>query len=84
MIISKTPVRISIGGGGTDLPSFYLRFGSHFISAAIVIIIAWFIMMVYELMLHDGIDKANLIWMGIEFIGVILLYVNDLGVFVWL
>lgn len=35
MIISKTPVRISIGGGGTDLPSFYSRFGSFFISAAI-------------------------------------------------
>lgn len=35
MIISKTPVRISIGGGGTDLPSFYRRFGSQFISAAI-------------------------------------------------
>ena len=35
MIISKTPVRISIGGGGTDLPSFYRRFGSCFISAAI-------------------------------------------------
>lgn len=35
MIISKTPVRISIGGGGTDLPSFYSKFGSSFISAAI-------------------------------------------------
>lgn len=35
MIISKTPVRISIGGGGTDLPSYYSRFGSDFISAAI-------------------------------------------------
>ncbi len=35
MIISKTPVRISIGGGGTDLPSFYSSFGSYFISAAI-------------------------------------------------
>lgn len=35
MIISKTPVRISIGGGGTDLPSYYSKFGSYFISAAI-------------------------------------------------
>jgi D-glycero-alpha-D-manno-heptose-7-phosphate kinase len=35
MIISKTPMRISIGGGGTDLPSFYRRYGSYFISAAI-------------------------------------------------
>lgn len=35
MIITKTPMRISIGGGGTDLPSFYKKFGSRFVSAAI-------------------------------------------------
>jgi len=35
MIITKTPMRISVGGGGTDLPSFYSKFGSRFISAAI-------------------------------------------------
>ncbi len=35
MIIAKAPLRISIGGGGTDLPSYYERFGSTFISAAI-------------------------------------------------
>lgn len=35
MIISKTPLRIPIGGGGTDLPSFYSLFGNYFISAAI-------------------------------------------------
>lgn len=35
MIIAKTPLRISIGGGGTDLPSFYSLYGSYFISAAI-------------------------------------------------
>lgn len=35
MIITRTPMRISIGGGGTDLPSFYKKFGSTFISAAI-------------------------------------------------
>ncbi len=35
MIITKTPVRISIGGGGTDLPSYYKKFGSRFMSAAI-------------------------------------------------
>ena len=28
-------MRISIGGGGTDLPSYYKKFGSRFISAAI-------------------------------------------------
>jgi D-glycero-alpha-D-manno-heptose-7-phosphate kinase len=35
MIIARTPLRISIGGGGSDLPSYYERFGSFFISAAI-------------------------------------------------
>jgi D-glycero-alpha-D-manno-heptose-7-phosphate kinase len=35
MIISRTPLRISIGGGGSDLPSYYSKFGGFFISAAI-------------------------------------------------
>jgi len=35
MIITRTPLRISIGGGGTDLPSYYRRRGGHFISAAV-------------------------------------------------
>jgi len=35
MIITRTPLRISIGGGGTDLPSYYSRFGGFVISAAI-------------------------------------------------
>lgn len=35
MIITKTPVRIPLGGGGTDLPGYYKKFGSFFISAAI-------------------------------------------------
>jgi D-glycero-alpha-D-manno-heptose-7-phosphate kinase len=35
MIITRTPLRISIGGGGTDLPSYYQRRGGFLISAAI-------------------------------------------------
>jgi D-glycero-alpha-D-manno-heptose-7-phosphate kinase len=35
MLITRTPLRISIGGGGTDLPSYYRRRGGFFISAAI-------------------------------------------------
>ncbi len=35
MLITRTPFRISIGGGGTDLPSYYRRFGGFVISAAI-------------------------------------------------
>jgi len=35
MIVTRTPLRISIGGGGTDLPSYYQSFGGFVISAAI-------------------------------------------------
>jgi D-glycero-alpha-D-manno-heptose-7-phosphate kinase len=35
MLITRTPLRISIGGGGTDLPSFYERREGFVISAAI-------------------------------------------------
>jgi D-glycero-alpha-D-manno-heptose-7-phosphate kinase len=35
MIITRTPLRISLGGGGTDLPSYYQRSGGLVISAAI-------------------------------------------------
>src|ERR1700677_3070724 len=35
MILVRTPLRISIAGGGTDLPSYYEKFGGFWISAAI-------------------------------------------------
>jgi len=35
MIIARSPLRISIGGGGTDLPSYYRDHGGFLISAAI-------------------------------------------------
>ena len=35
MLITRTPLRISIGGGGTDLPSYYQERGGFVISAAI-------------------------------------------------
>ncbi len=35
MIITRTPLRISLGGGGTDLPSYYGPYGGFVISAAI-------------------------------------------------
>lgn len=35
MIIGRSPLRISIGGGGTDLPSYYLEHGGFCVSAAI-------------------------------------------------
>jgi D-glycero-alpha-D-manno-heptose-7-phosphate kinase len=35
MIIARSPLRIPLGGGGTDLPSYYREYGGFAISAAI-------------------------------------------------
>lgn len=35
MIITRSPLRVSLGGGGTDLPSYYREHGGFVISAAI-------------------------------------------------
>ena len=35
MIITRSPLRISLGGGGTDLPSYYLEHDGFVLSAAI-------------------------------------------------
>ena len=36
MIITRTPLRISLGGGGTDVPSYYRKAGSGFLIAAAI------------------------------------------------
>jgi len=35
MIIARSPLRLTLGGGGTDLPSYYEKFGGFLIAAAI-------------------------------------------------
>jgi D-glycero-alpha-D-manno-heptose-7-phosphate kinase len=35
MIITRSPLRLSLGGGGTDLPSYYKEYGGFLIAAAI-------------------------------------------------
>ena len=35
MIVSRAPVRFSLGGGGTDLPAYYSAYGGFVVSAAI-------------------------------------------------
>ena len=35
LIISRTPFRMPLGGGGTDLPSYYAKYGGFFISGAL-------------------------------------------------
>ncbi|HXA80308.1 MAG TPA: galactokinase, partial [Opitutaceae bacterium] len=35
MIITRSPLRVSLGGGGTDLPSYYQEHGGFLVGAAI-------------------------------------------------
>jgi len=35
MILTSSPLRVPLGGGGTDLPSYYEQHGGFLISAAI-------------------------------------------------
>src|SRR5204863_8862628 len=35
VMMSRSPLRITLGGGGTDLPSYYERFGGFLIAAAV-------------------------------------------------
>jgi D-glycero-alpha-D-manno-heptose-7-phosphate kinase len=35
VIIARSPLRVTLGGGGTDLPSYYEKFGGFLIAAAI-------------------------------------------------
>ena len=35
MIITRSPLRVSLGGGGTDLPSYYEQHGGYVIAGAI-------------------------------------------------
>ena len=35
LIVSRTPFRLSLGGGGTDLPTYYTKYGGFFISGAV-------------------------------------------------
>jgi len=56
MIIARSPMRISLGGGGTDLPSYYSRFGGFFISAAID---KYVYIMVHQAWLEEYIIKYS-------------------------
>lgn len=35
MLITRSPLRVSLGGGGTDLPSYYREYGGFLVAAAI-------------------------------------------------
>jgi D-glycero-alpha-D-manno-heptose-7-phosphate kinase len=60
MIISKVPFRISLGGGGTDLPSYYENYGGYVLSAAINKYMYVFIN------IPDTCDKTKLYYAKVE------------------
>jgi D-glycero-alpha-D-manno-heptose-7-phosphate kinase len=35
LIVSRTPFRLPLGGGGTDLPAYYTKYGGFFLSGAV-------------------------------------------------
>src|SRR4051794_31826478 len=35
MIVSRTPFRVTLGGGGTDLPGFYEQYGGYVLALGI-------------------------------------------------
>lgn len=50
MIITRTPLRICLGGGGTDVKEYYERFGGYVVSAAINQYI--------YIVIHNSFDKS--------------------------
>ena len=50
MIITRTPLRICLGGGGTDVKDYYERFGGYVVSAALNQYI--------YIVMHNNFDKS--------------------------
>ena len=49
MIVTRAPLRIPLGGGGTDFPSYYQRYGGYILGFALNKAV--------HVVLHDTIDK---------------------------
>jgi len=61
MIITKTPTRFSFAGGGTDIPSFYKKYGGYFISAAIEKYIYVTFNKIFQNHIHLAYSKVEII-----------------------
>lgn len=61
MIITKTPLRIPLGGGGTDLPEFYSRFGGRLLTAAMNRHIFVFVQPWFEDGIKVGYSKTEIV-----------------------
>ena len=61
MIISKTPLRLSLAGGGTDLPEYYSKYGCHLITSAINKHIYIFIKKWFEPAIRVSYSKTEIV-----------------------
>ena len=61
MIVTKTPLRIPLGGGGTDLPEFYSQFGGHLVTAAINQHVYLFVQSWFEEGIKVGYTKTEIV-----------------------
>tara|TARA_A100001388_G_C28774586_1_gene506412 strand:+ start:2880 stop:3854 length:975 start_codon:yes stop_codon:yes gene_type:complete len=62
MIITRSPLRITLGGGGTDLPSFYKKYGGFLVAGAIDKYVFTSIIKPYEdgiFLKYSKIEKKN-------------------------
>ena len=63
MILVRSPLRITLGGGGTDLPVYYERYGGMFVTAAIEVYVYVSVLKPFEsgILLkygHGGTEKV--------------------------
>src|SRR5271154_1411216 len=56
MIITRAPLRITFGGGGTDLPSYYRKFGGQLVAGAID---KYIYITLHKTFLHEFIIKYS-------------------------
>ena len=56
MIIARAPLRITLGGGGTDIPAYYEKYGGHCLAAAID---KYVTIMIHETFVDDLIVKYS-------------------------
>ena len=61
MIVTRTPVRISLGGGGTDLPAYYSKYGGSLVSAAIDKYIYIMVNRRFENSIRIGYSKTEIV-----------------------
>jgi len=61
MIITKTPLRLTLGGGGTDLPSYYSKYGGFVITTAVDKFVYLIVKKTFEDKLRVSYSKTEIV-----------------------